>query len=160
MAELGGTALLGGAGVPMVVLDFGQGSPVLSLFPDAGTRRALTGFLFGVIGALIAVSPLGRLSGAHINPAVSFSFWLAGKVRARYALAYAGAQLLRALLGALPLLSWGSVQFGASLPGSGYSLLQATAGEMATTFAWIAGLFLFVSHRRLRTFTPLALPGA
>ena len=34
-------------------------------------RRALTGGCFGTVGALIAISPLGRLSGAHINPAVS-----------------------------------------------------------------------------------------
>lgn len=80
MAELGGTALSGGADVPMVILDFGQGSSVLSLFPDPGACRGHAGFLFGVIGALIAVSPLGRLSGAHINPAVSFSFGSAGKI--------------------------------------------------------------------------------
>jgi aquaporin Z len=51
-----------------------------------------------------------------------------------------------------------SVQFGATLPGSGYSFLQATGGEIATTFALIAGLFLFVSQRRLRPFTPLLFP--
>jgi aquaporin Z len=82
VAELGGPRYWSARVSPWSFLDFGLGSPVFRLFPDPGTRRALTGFLFGMTGALIAVPPLGRLSGAHINLAVSFSFWLAGKMRA------------------------------------------------------------------------------
>ena len=33
-----------------------------------GQRLAVTGFLFGTIGALIAVSPLGKISGAGFSP--------------------------------------------------------------------------------------------
>jgi aquaporin Z len=39
-------------------------------------RRFVAGALFGSVGALIAVSPLGRISGAHIDPAVTLAFWL------------------------------------------------------------------------------------
>jgi len=75
-SELVGTALLVAVGCSFVVLDFGAGSPVAALVPGAGVRRALTGFLFGSAGALIAVSPVGKVSGAHLNPAVTFAFWL------------------------------------------------------------------------------------
>jgi aquaporin Z len=162
LAELAGTALLVLVGLSVVIADFGQGSPVVALLPDAGARRLVTGFLFGATGALVALSPLGRESGAHINPVVSLGFWLMGKIRGRHALGYALAQLVGAVLGALPLLAWGamgrSVQFGATVPGAGFGSNWALMGEAVTTFALIAGLFLFVGHRKLRPFTPALFP--
>jgi aquaporin Z len=162
LAELAGTALLVLAGLSVVILDFGRGSPIVTLVPDAGARRLVTGFLFGATGALIALSPLGKASGAHINPVVSLGFWLMGKVRGRLALGYALAQLAGAVLGALPLLAWGamgrSVDFGATVPGDAFGAGWALAGEAVTTFALVAGLFLFVGHRALRPFTPALFP--
>jgi aquaporin Z len=161
-AELTGTALLVAVGLSFVILDFGHGSPVIQLIPSAGWRRLLTGLLFGSTGALIALSPLGKESGAHINPAVTLAFWLTGTLGARHALGYGVAQLAGAILGALPLLAWGgmgqSVAFGATVPGMGYGAGWALVGEAATTFALIVGLFTFVRHRRLRSFTPALFP--
>ena len=161
-AELIGTALLVVVGLSIVILDFGQGSPVMRLFPDAGARRLITGFLFGTTGALIALSPLGKESGAHINPAVTLGFWLMGKLKARHVLGYVLAQLSGAAAGALPLLAWGamgrSIAFGATLPNASYGVGWALLGETATTFALIFGLFFFLQHRRLRAFTPALFP--
>jgi aquaporin Z len=157
-AEFIGTALLIAVGLSFVIADFGQGSPVIPLLPSAAARRLLTGFLFGTTGGLIAVSPFGRESGAHINPAVTFAFWLAGRLPSSYAAGYVICQLAGALLGAAPLLVWGqmgrSIGFGATVPGSGYGPLWALLGEAATTFALIFALFVFLCHRRLRAFTP------
>lgn len=162
ISELVGTALLVAVGVSLVILDFGAGSPVAALLPDAGVRRLITGFLFGTTGALIAVSPVGKHSGAHINPVVSMAFWLMGKLRAGTTAGYVGAQLAGCLLGALPLLAWGpmgrSIRFGGTFPGTGYGAGAAFLGEVATTFALVVGLFLFLSHRRSRPFTPLLFP--
>ena len=36
--------------------------------------------LFGGTGAVIAYSALGRVSGAHINPAMTLAFWMVGKI--------------------------------------------------------------------------------
>ena len=80
-AELIGTALLVAVGLSFVIPDFGRGSPMILLLPSAAARRFLTGFLFGATGGLIAVSPLGKESGAHINPAVTFAFWLVGRLQ-------------------------------------------------------------------------------
>lgn len=157
-AELIGTAVLVAVGLSIVIADFGQGSPVGRLLPDAAVRRALTGFLFGATGGLIAVSPLGRESGAHINPVVSVAFWLMGRLRLPYACGYVVCQLAGALLGAAPLLAWGatgsSIAYGATVPGSAYGPIEALFGETATTFALIFALFVFLRHRRLRAFTP------
>jgi aquaporin Z len=162
LAEFIGTALLVAVGVSFVILDFGQGSPVAALLPDPGLRRLITGFLFGATGASIVVSPVGKTSGAHINPVVTLAFWLKGKMRAPHALGYMVAQLAGGIAGAIPLLVWGrmgaSIDFGGTFPGSGFTFLQATLGEAVTTFGLIAGLFLFLGHSRLRSYTPLLFP--
>jgi aquaporin Z len=162
LSEAVGTALLLMVGLSFVILTFGTGSPVATLLPDAGLRRAITGFLFGTTGALIALSPVGKESGAHINPVVTLAFWLMGKLRARHAVGYVLAQFAGAIAGSLPLLAWGalgrSIDFGATLPGSGYGAGVAVLGEVVTTFALIIGLFLFVRNPHLRPFTPLLFP--
>ncbi len=161
-AELLGTALLVLVGLSLVIVMFGAGSPVARIVPDEGLRRLITGFLFGTTGALIALSPIGRESGAHINPVVTLGFWLMGKLDARTALDYVAAQLAGASLGSLPLLSWGamgrSVAFGATLPGQGYATRTVLMGEVVTTFALIVGLCVFLGFRPLRRFTPAMFP--
>lgn len=161
-AELIGTAVLVAVGLSIVILNFGQGSPVIRLLPDAGARRLITGFLFGTTGALIALSPIGKESGAHINPAVTLGFWLMGKLKARHMPGYMLAQLAGAAVGALPLLAWGemgrSIDFGATFPNAAYGMGWALLGETVTTFALIFGLFFFLQHRRLRNFTPALFP--
>src|SRR5712692_5416382 len=78
LAEFVGTGLLIVGGLGAVTLDFGSHSPIAPLLPSHSLRLLLTGALFAGTGSLIAVSPLGRISGAHINPAVAF--WLSGKM--------------------------------------------------------------------------------
>jgi aquaporin Z len=161
-SELVGTALLVLVGLSLVILMFGAGSPILRVVPSDGVRRLITGFLFGSTGALIALSPVGRESGAHINPVVTLGFWLMGKLDARLAAGYVLAQLAGACVGALPLLAWGSmgrsVAFGATLPGKDLSVGIVLLGEAMTTFALIAGLCVFLGFRRLRPFTPAMFP--
>ena len=162
LSELVGTALLVLVGLSLVILMFGDGSPITRTLPDAAIRRLITGFLFGTTGALIALSPVGKESGAHINPVVTLAFWLMGKLDARVAVGYVLAQLAGATVGALPLLVWGSmgrsVAFGATLPGEGYGVPTVLAGEVVATFALIVGLSVFLGFRRLRPFTPALFP--
>ena len=122
-SELIGTALLVFGGISVIILMFGNGSPIPGVVPNEQLRMILTPFLFGTIGSAIAVSWVGRESGAHINPAVTMGFWLMRRLDLRAAVGYILAQLLGACVGALPLLAWGSmgrsVAFGATLPGEG-----------------------------------------
>jgi len=161
-SELVGTAFLVLVGLSMVILMSGAGSPMPRFVPGEGARRLITGFLFGTTGALIALSPVGKESGAHINPVVTLGFWLMGKLDSRIALGYVLAQLAGAILGVLPLLAWGSmgrsVAFGATLPGENYSVWAVLTGEVITTFALIAGLCVFLGFRKLRRYTPALFP--
>ena len=79
-SELIGTAVLVLVGLSLVILMFGAGSPMARLIPSEGLRRLITGFLFGTTGACIALSPVGKVSGAHINPVVTLAFRLMGKL--------------------------------------------------------------------------------
>lgn len=161
-AEFVGTAVLVGGGLSMVIFMNGQGSPVVRLLPDEGTRRLITGFLFGTIGALIAISRVGRESGAHINPVVTMGFWLMRKLETRVALGYVLAQLAGGVAGSLPLPLWGemgrSVTLGATLVGPGYTQQAALAGEVVTTFIMVTLLTLFIAFRSIRPFTPAIFP--
>ncbi len=161
-SELIGTALLVLVGLSLVILMFGAGSPVAQAVPSEGLRRLITGFLFGTTGALIALSPVGKESGAHINPVVTLAFCLMGKLESRLAIGYVLAQLAGAVIGVMPLLAWGSmgrsVAFGATLPGQGYSIRTVLLGEVITTFIMIALLAVFLGFRRIRPFTPALFP--
>lgn len=157
LSECVGTLLLVAVGCSLVVLDFAKGSPVVHALPSAAGRRALTGFLFGATGGSIALSPVGRVSGAHINPIVSLAFWRRGKLAPEIAVGYVAAQLVGAVLGALPLLLWGrwaaSVHLAATMPGPAGPWV-AVLGEVGATMCLVVGLFVFLGHRRLRRFTP------
>lgn len=162
LAEFIGTALLVLLGVSIVILMFGQGGPGSTLIPGEGLRLFLTGGLFGSVGALIAVSPIGRISGAHINPAVTLAFWLEGKLAWRDAALYMMAQFAGSVVGAVPLLAWGamgqSVAFGATQPGPGVPAWAAMLGEAAVTFLLILAILTTAAHPRTRRFTPLVMP--
>jgi aquaporin Z len=161
-SELIGTALLVLGGLSFVIFMFGSGSPMARVLPSEGLRRLITGFLFGTTGALIALSPVGKESGAHINPIVSFGFRLMGKLSLKMTLIYIVAQLAGAIVGSCPLLLWGSmgrsVEFGATLPGEGFSTTAVFLGEVVTTFAMVALLTMFLAYRKIRPFTPALFP--
>jgi aquaporin Z len=162
LCELSGTAALVLVGLSVVIGMFGSGSPMTQLMPDEGLRKLITGFLFGTTGASIALSLVGKESGAHINPAVTMVFWLFHKLDRRTAIIYVLGQLVGGVLGSLPLLAFGargrSIAFGATLPGAGYSTQAVLLGEVVTTFAMVSLLLIFIGFRRLRPFTPGIFP--
>ncbi len=133
-----------------------------AILPDIGVRRLITGFLFGSTGALISISRIGKVSGAHLNPVVTLGFWLMNKIDSRTASRYVLGQLAGSIFGCLPLLAWGtmgrSVEFGATMPGVGYTLETVLLGEILTTFTMVSLLAVFLASKRLRPYTPALFP--
>jgi aquaporin Z len=78
---------------------------------------------------------MGAVSGAHLNPAVSFAFALRGDFPWKRLPGYVIVQLLGATLACLFLLAvFGNVEhLGATLPGPGYSDWQAFLMEVVLT---------------------------
>lgn len=132
------------------------------IIPDVTLRRTITGFLFGCVGAFIAISYIGKESGAHINPVVTLAFHLFRKIDWRTSLIYIIAQLLGAVLFCFPLLFWGewgsSISFGATTPGAGYKTEIVLLGEIITTFFLVILLIVFIGFRSLRPYTPWMIP--
>ena len=76
-------------------------STLYKLLPDPVIRRVLIGIAMGFTAIGIIYSPLGKRSGAHLNPAVTLTFFRLGKVRGLDALFYVLAQFVGGLLGLL-----------------------------------------------------------
>jgi aquaporin Z len=118
--------------------------------------------LVGSTIALIASSPLGKLSGAHMNPAVSLAFWLQGRMHFTEFLVYALGQFSGALVacGLLTLLLPGPFQtvgFGVLSPVAAENAVNIVVLEGAATAGLIAVLFYTLSHKNMTRYAPLAL---
>jgi aquaporin Z len=160
-AELVGTAALVLVGLSLVIVMFGEGSPIPAGLPSEGWRRLITGFLFGTTGALIALSPVGKRSGAHINPIVTLAFRLMGKLDLRTSLGYVGAQLAGAY--------WGACASGLGRDGEKRHVRRDPAGRRLFRRGspargsdhdvhMVTLLCVFLSFRRIRPFTPAIFP--
>ncbi len=70
-------------------------SPVRHFFISGIVRRALMGLAIGTTVMALIMSPWGKQSGGHINPAMTFAFYRLGKLRPWDALFYGIAQFSR-----------------------------------------------------------------
>jgi aquaporin Z len=159
--ELLGTALLLIGGLSAVTLDFMPGSPVAAAVPSPSLRLLITGALFGGAGSLIALTPFGRRSGAHINPSVTAAFWITRHVHRDDLLGYVAAQVAGGLAGfGVTALLWrdhlAGVHFGETVPGAGVPDVLAVILEAAMTAALVGVIFYFVSRPETARWTPLA----
>lgn len=115
LAEVVGTFLL-------VFIGAGAGTSLGAVFKDASPGGLVLVALAHGLALLVAVYTIGKISGAHVNPAVSIALASVGKLAWVDAIFYIISQLIGATLGALGVL----VVFG-----RGQAL---AAGVGATTF--------------------------
>ncbi len=162
LSEFIGTAVLVFVGLSVVIALWGKGAPFADLPLSITQRRLVNGTLFGATGAAIAFSRVGKISGAHINPAVTLAFWVEGKIKWRDAVCYVLAQLAGAAAGASALLVWGAVGasdlYGAAVPEPHIPLVIPLGGEVMCTFLLIALIFAMASNPRTQPYTPLVNP--
>jgi len=76
-------------------------SPVRQALPNDFLRLALNGLTMGLTAIAIIYSPWGARSGAHMNPAVTWTFFRLGKVKTWDALFYPIFQTLGGVAGVL-----------------------------------------------------------
>jgi aquaporin Z len=129
-SELVGTFLL-------VVVAAGGG--VVGAFSNGQIERgaAVTAPALMVVAVVLF---MGRVGGAHLNPAVTLAFCMRRDFPWRRAPAYIVAQLVGASLACLVLLlMFGNIgDLGATRPGPGASDLQATVMEALLTFGLVS----------------------
>jgi aquaporin Z len=120
-------------------------------------RRVPLGLCLGVYIAGVVYSPWGQRSGAHINPAVTWTFFRLGKIElwdalfytlAQFAGAIFAAQLMKAMIGrwyAHPL-----VNYTVTMPGRGERAVElAFMAEFIISFVLMFVVLVAVNSERL-----------
>jgi aquaporin Z len=135
------------------------GSPVAQTVPDGMLRRGLMGLIMGLTAIAIIYSPWGQQSGAHINPAVTLTFWRLGKVATWDAVFYTLAQFAGGALGVLAVLAvFGAtfadppVSYVATIPGAG-GIAAALFAEAAISFGLMTMILFTTNTARLMRLT-------
>ena len=163
-AEFAGTFFMVAWGLSAVVFMMSASTPIRSLMPEYRARLLLTGILFAAGGTLVVYSPLGQRSGGHINPAVSLTFWILGKMGGRDMAFYSMAQFMGGVAGAeLVKFLWGgwatSVNTGATMPAPWISPEGAAGVEFLITGSLLLVILFFVSHPKWHRWTGFAAGG-
>jgi aquaporin Z len=125
----------------------GCGSAVLAAtFPDVGIGLVGVSFAFGLTVLTIAYS-LGHISGAHLNPAVTFGLWAAGRFSSKEILPYIISQIAGAICAATVLYfiatgngssagDFAANGYGDHSPGK-YGLAACVLTEFVMTFMFV-----------------------
>ena len=136
-------------------------SPVHEALDDSFHRRLLMGLAMGLTASAILHSRWGHRSGAHMNPALTFTFWTLGKITTRDAFFYIlfqfGGGLAGVLLSALvigPPLWHSAVNFAATVPGMPGEA-AAFWSEVAISALLMATALIVSSSATLRPWMPV-----
>lgn len=161
LAESAGTAILLFVVVTAKDLAVRAGPPVSSL----PWRNVIIALAAGAAVAVVAVSAVGRRSGAHLNPALTFGLWLQRTVSSADLAGYVVAQLSGAVLGVALARIWGPsvtqapVHWAAVKPSSLIPQPAAAGLECGAVLVQLGVVFMLLSSRRFHQWTP-AVSGA
>lgn len=134
-------------------------SPFQRYVASDAARRICMGLAMGTTIILIVLSPWGKQSGAHFNPAVTFTFFRLGKVALWDAVFYCAGQLLGAVAGvAIACLvlqhapSEKAVHYAATMPGV-YGDSIAFLAELTISFMLMSAILFASNHEILAPYT-------
>lgn len=144
------------------VLLFHPASRVVQVLPDADSRRLLIGIAMGLSAIAIIYSPLGKRSGAHLNPAVTLTFWRLSKIDGWDALFYIIAQFIGGAIGVLiaeqmlsrMLIADMAVNYAVTVPGASGAPV-ALAAEAAISFGLMLMVLIVSNQQKLNRYTGL-----
>ena len=146
------------AGVVVTVLESPE-YPGVEMIPNAFIRRAIVGIAMGLTAIAIIYSPWGKRSGAHINPAVTITFFRLGKIKLQDALGYILAQFIGGWLGVLLVVflfgeafTTPPVNYVVTVPGSGGWLIASIA-EFILSFTLMLMVLIVSNSTKIATFT-------
>lgn len=147
---------------------FGCGAAVLGGFGIVGQLGIA--FAFGL--AIVAMAyGIGPVSGCHINPAVSFGAWVAGRMSTQDMILYWVAQCAGAIVGAgvLYLIASGAPDYAIAQNGLGqngygingspgeYSLVAGAVFEVVATFLFLVTILGVTQNATSAPFAGLAI---
>lgn len=153
---------------------FGCGAAVLAGFGVIGQEGIAWAFGLAIVAMAYGIGPV---SGCHINPAVSFGVWTAGRMNTGEMLGYWAAQCLGAIVGAgvLFLIASGGPDYSLAEHGLGqngygvrdavtnqgspgdYSLLSGAIFEVVATFIFVVVILGVTQRNAAPQFAGLAI---
>jgi len=135
-------------------------SPARHIIVSPVLRRALMGLGVGATLVAIIMTPWGKQSGGHFNPAITFAFYRLGKVKLWDALFYAAAQFSGATSG-IAIATYvlrgtpqnEAVCYAVTVPGA-YGNVGAFVAELTISFTLMSTILFVSNHTSLAQLTP------
>ncbi len=144
------------------ILFYHPTSPFVKSLPEEFPRRVMVGMAMGLTAIGIIYSPWGKQSGAHLNPAVTLTFFRLGKIApwdaffyiiAQFIGGFAGVAIVAVALG--KFLADPAINYAATLPGHS-GLGVAFLGETIISFILITVVLAVSNNPRLTRFTGIS----
>lgn len=136
-------------------------SPMHQAIPNADLRRFFVGVAMGLTAIALIYSPWGKQSGAHMNPAVTLTFFRLGKVQHQDALFYGIFQCLGGLAGVYlvvfllnTIFTQPPINYIVTVPGK-MGWMVAFLGEFIIAFIMMATVLLTSNNPILSRYTGL-----
>ena len=142
-------------------------SPISQMIPGIHAELLVVGVTVAILIAGLIMSPPGRMTGGHMNPAISLAMWRFGVFPGIGVAPYIIAQLLGSILGGMVArLIWGPVvvqapvAYAALQPGPGWSTLSLFAAETVSMAIIVLLVGFCLTVARLAPFVPWIVGGA
>lgn len=136
-------------------------SPISRALPQIHFELIIVGAGVAALLAGLIISRPGKISGGHLNPAISLAMWRFGVFPVAGVLPYIAAQLLGSVLGVLAARAvWGAVVeqppvlYAVIQPASGWSTVPLFAAELIGMGMIVFAVGYFLSTPRLAPFVP------
>lgn len=143
------------------VLLYHPSSPAAQFVANETARRVLMGMAMGSTAIAIIFSPFGKQSGAHINPAVTLTYFRLGKIEPWDAAFYTLFQFIGGITGVLVaslvfgnLVAHQSVNYAATVPGP-TGPLNAFLAELTISFILMSVILTVSNTKQLGRWTGL-----
>jgi aquaporin Z len=146
------------AGAFATLLEY-PGSFVRQAIPNELARRCLMGAAMGLTAIMIIYSPIGRISGAHMNPALTLAFLRLGRIKGVDAFFYTIFQSVGGVV-AVYLMAWllgdpftsMPIEYVVTVPGHGGTSI-ALAIEFLMSFSMMIMVLLTTGSKRYSGYT-------
>ena len=136
-------------------------SPLRRKMPGIRIRRLLIATVIGLTAFELITSPWGQRSGAHINPSVTLTYFLLGKVTLWDAVFYVAAQFAGAVLGIRaarfllgPRITHATVKYVVTSPGA-WGARAAWASEFVIALVMMGVVLSTSNQATTAPFTPV-----
>jgi aquaporin Z len=133
-------------------------SPIRHLIVTPIARRGLMGLAIGATVTAIILTPWGKQSGGHLNPAITFAFYRLGKVAPWDVVFYATAQFAGATGGValaafvLRVAPGTPIRYAVTAPGV-YGNTVALVAELTISFGLMIAILFLTNHQALARYT-------